>query len=79
MKKNYGINKEFISEYQATKNYFIYNSYKDLTKNPAINQLINFNYNTKSSKTYLQTKFNEKLIKSITKIQSFWKGLLSEN
>ena len=39
-----------------------------------INELINLNFNTKSNKTYLQNKFNEKLIKSITKIQSFWRG-----
>ena len=45
-----------------------------LLKKPSLNELINLNYNTKSNKTYLQNKFNEKLIKSITKIQSFWRG-----
>jgi hypothetical protein len=44
-----------------------------------INELINLNFNIKSNKTYLQNKFNEKLIKSITKIQSFWRGALLGN
>ena len=52
----------------------MYNNYNNLLKKPNINELINLNYNTKSNKSYLQNKFNEKLIKSITKIQSFWRG-----
>ena len=73
-KKVMGLKKNLAPNYRPQKTISLYNSYKGITKKPTINQLINLNYNTKSSKTYLQTKFNEKLIKSITKIQSFWRG-----
>ncbi len=56
----------FISRPQKTIS--LYNDFKN------VNKLINLNYNIQSSKPYLQAKFNEKLIKGITKIQSFWRG-----
>ena len=62
----------FISRPQKTIS--LYNDYKNVNNKPLMNQLINLNYNTQSSKPYLQAKFNEKLIKGITKIQSFWRG-----
>ena len=73
-KKTMGLKKNLAPNNRTQKTISLYNSYKDMAKKPTINQLINLNYNTKSSKTYLQKKFNEKLIKSITKIQSFWRG-----
>ena len=73
-KKTMGLKKNLAPNNRPQKTISLYNSYKDMAKKPTINQLINLNYNTKSSKTYLQKKFNEKLIKSITKIQSFWRG-----
>ena len=52
-----------------------FNEFKDgEIKRPTINQLINLNFNNRKNKNYLQTKFNEKLIKSVIKIQSFWRG-----
>ena len=68
LKKNIALNSKPI------KTISLYNNYDNLAKRPTINQLINLNYNTKSQKTYIQNKFNEKLIKSITKIQSYWRG-----
>ena len=50
------------------------NNYKDLIKRPTINQLINISNNSNNNNTYLQNRFNEKLLKSIIKIQSFWRG-----
>ena len=48
--------------------------YKDSGKKQTISQLINLKYNTNTPKTYLQTKFNDKLVKNVIKIQSFWRG-----
>ena len=73
-KRSMGLRKNLAPNNRPQKTISLYNNYKDLIKRPTINQLINLNYNTKSSKTYLQAKFNEKLIKSVTKIQSFWRG-----
>ena len=72
-KLSIGLKKNIVPNNKPQAAISLYN-YKDLTKKPTINKLINLNYNIKSNKTYLQTKFNDKLIKNIIKIQSFWRG-----
>ena len=47
-----------------------YGNFKDLSKKPQLD----LNYNTNNSYSYLQNRFNNKLIKNVTKIQSFWRG-----
>ena len=66
--------KKNLLNHKPNKTISLYNKYDNLAKRPTINQLINLNYNAKGEKTYIQNKFNEKLIKSITKIQSYWRG-----
>ena len=74
-KKSIALKKNLLIKNAPQTSISLFNSYKNLLKKPTINQLINLNYNTKSKKTYLQNKFNEKLIKCVIKIQSFWRGV----
>ena len=74
-KSSIALKKNYPPNTQVKKTISLYNDFKDIEKKrPTISQLINLNYNTQSNKTYLQTKFNEKLLKSVIKIQSFWRG-----
>ena len=66
MKNNYTINQNPPKNPPPS-----FNNYKDLAKRTTMNQLINLNYNINNNKTNLQNKFNEKLIKNVTRIQSF--------
>ena len=72
-KRTMALKKNLEPNTKHQKTISLYNNYKDLIKRPTINQLINLN-NSKSNKPYLQNIFNEKLIKNIIKIQSFWRG-----
>ena len=67
LKKNLALNN------WPNKTISLYNNYDNLSKRPIIKKLMDSNYNAKSEKTYIQKKFNEKLVKSITKIQSYWR------
>ena len=75
-KKSIGLKKKiFINNHPKKSSISLYNNYSDLLKKTAVNELININNNTKNAKTYLQNRFNEKIIKNIVKIQSFWRGV----
>ena len=56
------------------KSLFKYGNYKNLSQKPKLSQILNLKYNPKNSKSHLQNRFNDKLIKNVTKIQSFWRG-----
>ena len=73
-KNSIGLKKNIIINHHPQKSISLYNNYTDLLKKTAVNKLININNNTKNARKYLQNRFNEKLIKSIVKIQSFWRG-----
>ena len=74
-KSSIALKKNYPPNTQVKKTISLYNDFKDIEKKrPTISQLINLSYNTQSNKTYLQNKFNEKLLKSVIKIQSFWRG-----
>ena len=51
-----------------------YGNYKNLSQKPQLSQIINVKYNPKTPKSYLPNRFNDKLIKNVIKIQSFWRG-----
>ena len=52
----------------------LYGNYKNSVSNPKLGKLMEYKCNTKSNKTYLINRFGDKLVKSIIKIQSFWRG-----
>ena len=73
-KRTLALKKNLAPNNRQQKTISLYNNYKDLIKRPTINQLINISNNSNNNNTYLQNRFNEKLLKSIIKIQSFWRG-----
>ena len=63
-KNSIGLKKKIFINNHPQKSISLYDNYTDLLKKN----------NTKNEKTYLQNRYNEKIIKSIIKIQSFWRG-----
>ena len=73
-KRTMGLKRNLAPKNNPQKPLSRYGNYKNLTQKPKLTQEINLNYNPTFSKSYLQNRFNDKLIKNVTKIQSFWRG-----
>jgi hypothetical protein len=73
-KRTKGLKKDLAPKDIPQKSLFQYGNYKKLRQKPKLSQIINLNYNSKNPKSYLQNRFNDRLIKNVIKIQSFWRG-----
>ena len=73
-KRTMGLKRNLAPKNNPQKPLSRYGNYKNLTQKSKLTQEINLNYNPTFSKSYLQNRFNDKLIKNVTKIQSFWRG-----
>ena len=67
-KRTMGLKKNLAPRDIPQKSITPYGNYKSLSQKPKLSQIINLN------KPHLQNRFNDKIIKSVIKIQSFWRG-----
>ena len=67
-KRTMGLKKNLAPRDIPQKSITPYGNYKNLSQKPKLSQIINLN------KPHLQNRFNDKIIKSVIKIQSFWRG-----
>ena len=67
-KRTMGLKKNLAPRDIPQKSITSYGNYKNLSQKPKLSQIINLN------KPHLQNRFNDKIIKSVIKIQSFWRG-----
>ena len=73
-KRTMDLKKSLAPKNIQQKSLSVYDNYKNLNQKPKLSQIINLNYNPKNTKSHLQNRFNDRLIKNVIKIQSFWRG-----
>ena len=73
-KRTMDLKKSLAPKNIQQKSLSVYDNYKNLNQKPKLSQIINLNYNPKNTKSHLQNRFNNRLIKNVIKIQSFWRG-----
>ena len=73
-KRTLGLRKNLAPKDISQKK-ILYRKSQDLIKNPQLN----LKYNLNNSNSPLQNRFNNKLIKNVTKIQSFWRGAFTRD